>query len=472
MRHIAGAFRTTPIDPLLQLMGIMPIDIHMRKINKNAALCLYRLPPSSQLLARTSGPYGPRVGGLIPLPMLPPRRRYNTNLLSLTANLPDTPRIDPLAAPPWQLDFSSPRLSSNHRTRHGDEQVTWIQAIRATPLRPNQLTIFARGSKSNWNRKDNLQPAMGTATLYANNLEIGHAVCHLGATATDFNTDLAALVTAVNQAQLSLNQHAFPQVTIFSTNPAAIQAITNLRPHMGQSFSRDFCSTLTQIFLAFRSTRINLEWCPSATSIAGIKRCIDLTQTNAANPWPPNHREPNTIAFQKASSKASTIAAWQARWHNADRRTQAYLALPAPPSGKPPPVISGAAGGSRSASSTLIRLITGHAFIGSYTARFHPRKPTHCPDCGTNPQTVAHIIQLCPRYTRARATHLIPVAPDLSLSTLFGTKEGGKALINFLEETKACFKPIEHPFDPGCVTISPSIMLTIRCVTHTGLSDC
>ena len=290
---------------------------------------------------------------------------------------------------------------------------------------------------------------MGTAALYANNLEIGHAVRHLGATATDFDTDLATLVTAVNQAQLSLNQHAFPQVTIFSTNPAAIQAITNLCPHMGQSFSRDFCSTLTQIFLAFRSTRINLEWCPSATSIAGIKRCIDLAQTNAANPWPPNHREPNTIAFQKASSKASAIAAWQARWHNADRRTQAYLALPAPPSGKPPPVISGAAGGSHSASSTLIHLITGHAFIGSYTARFHPQKPTHCPDCGTNPQTVAHIIQLCPRYTRARATHLIPVAPDLSLSTLFGTKEGGKALINFLEETKACFKPVEHPFDPG-----------------------
>jgi hypothetical protein len=175
---------------------------------------------------------------------------------------------------------------------------------------------------------------MGTAALYANNLEIGHAVRHLGATATDFDADLAALVTAVNQAQLSLNQHAFPQVTIFSTNPAAIQAITNLRPHMGQSFSRDFCSTLTQIFLAFRSTRINLKWCPSATSIAGIKRCIDLAQTNAANPWPPNHREPNTIAFQKASSKASAIAAWQACWHNTDRRTQAYLALPAPPSGK------------------------------------------------------------------------------------------------------------------------------------------
>ena len=96
-----------------------------------------------------------------------------------------------------------------------------------------------------------------------------------------------------------------------------------------------------------------------------------------------------------------------------------------------------------------MRLITGHAFVGSYTARFHPRKATHCPECGANPQTVAHVLQACPRYDHARAIHLHPAAPDLSLRTLFGTEEGGKALIAFLEETKACFKPREEPFDPG-----------------------
>ena len=137
------------------------------------------------------------------------------------------------------------------------------------------------------------------------------------------------------------------------------------------------------------------------------------------------------------------------RRNNADRRTQAFLALPTPPSGKLPPVIHGATGASRTASATLIRLITGHAFIGSYTARFHPHKPTHCPECGVNPQTVGHVIQHCPRYAHARATYLAPVTPDLSLSSLFGTKEGGEALIKFLEITKACFRPNEQAFDPG-----------------------
>lgn len=41
------------------------------------------------------------------------------------------------------------------------------------------------------------------------------------------------------------------------------------------------------------------------------------------------------------------------------------------------------------------------------------------------------------------------MSPDLSLATPFGTEEGGRALMVFLEETKACFKPSDEPFDPG-----------------------
>jgi hypothetical protein len=34
-------------------------------------------------------------------------------------------------------------------------------------------------------------------------------------------------------------------------------------------------------------------------------------------------------------------------------------------------------------------------------------------------------------------------------STLFGTEEGNRAKISFLEETTASFKPRDDPFDPG-----------------------
>src|SRR5712692_6504811 len=87
-------------------------------------------------------------------PHLPPYRRYIANILSLAANLPKEPRIDTLTVPPWQLDYSHPRLSCNHRTRHGDECKAWSTSICALLACPDHLTVFSRGSKSNWNWED------------------------------------------------------------------------------------------------------------------------------------------------------------------------------------------------------------------------------------------------------------------------------------------------------------------------------
>ncbi|KAH9984562.1 hypothetical protein BJV77DRAFT_1071981 [Russula vinacea] len=268
------------------------------------------------------------------------------------------------------------------------------------------LTLSTQASPSPTTSQYSLKDPSPTGT------ECGQSTRTLSNTATDFDADLCALTIAAALAKNFLTLHPSHHVTIYSTNPAAIQAITNLRPHTGQFFALEFRSSLTEIFASSRTTRVSLEWCPSKVSIVGFRRCIDLARANTTAPLPPDHQEPHTIAHQKSSSKELALSAWQARWHNADRRSQAFLALPSPPLGKLPPVIVGAAGGSRTASATLIRLITGHAFVGSYTACFHPRKATHCPE-----------------FERARVTHLALIAPTLSLHFLFGTEEGALAPI-------------------------------------------
>jgi hypothetical protein len=73
-------------------------------------------------------------------------------------------------------------------------------------------------------------------------------------------------------------------------------------------------------------------------------------------------------------------------------------------------------------------------------------KPIYCPYCGSNSQTVAHVIKHSLHFAIARATHLRPAARDLSFATLFGTKEGGNALIRFLEVIRACFRPRDEMF--------------------------
>ncbi|KAI0252790.1 hypothetical protein BJV78DRAFT_1199060 [Lactifluus subvellereus] len=85
--------------------------------------------------------------------------------------------------------------------------------------------------------------------------------------------------------------------------------------------------------------------------------------------------------------------------------------------------MKGAKTGDQAITSTLIHLITGHAFIGSYSARFWPDQPMSCP-CGVPLQTVEHVIS-CPLHAAARQEHLHLVNHDYSLPKLLGTSQGG-----------------------------------------------
>src|SRR5579863_8379861 len=89
-----------------------------------------------------------------------------------------------------------------------------------------------------------------------------------------------------------------------------------------------------------------------------------------------------------------------------------------------------------------------------------------------------------PRHARAPAlastSQLFPIAHGLSLSSPLGKGEGGKAVLLFVRESKACFKPREQLFDPdnnpeflitppSCASV-PNVLSTSNCTTH-GLLD-
>jgi hypothetical protein len=47
---ISGTFRTTPREPLHQLLSIFPINLHLDMITQDTALRFYKAPKCSQLL--------------------------------------------------------------------------------------------------------------------------------------------------------------------------------------------------------------------------------------------------------------------------------------------------------------------------------------------------------------------------------------------------------------------------------------
>src|SRR5579864_3263258 len=59
LRHIAGAFRTTPIDTMHLLSFQPPIEVTIRKLCESAAIRFFRLPPSSEITLRLPKTYVP-----------------------------------------------------------------------------------------------------------------------------------------------------------------------------------------------------------------------------------------------------------------------------------------------------------------------------------------------------------------------------------------------------------------------------
>ena len=57
VRWMMGAFRTTPAEPLHQLIAILPIHIRLQMLSKMAALTLLSVPHSSQLIQRLGQPW-------------------------------------------------------------------------------------------------------------------------------------------------------------------------------------------------------------------------------------------------------------------------------------------------------------------------------------------------------------------------------------------------------------------------------
>ena len=127
--------------------------------------------------------------------------------------------------------------------------------------------------------------------------------------------------------------------------------------------------------------------------------------------------------------------------------------IPSPPKNNSPRSSPSRLG--RTASVRLVRLITSHAFVDSYTVRFHPRKATHCPECGVNLQTVAHVIQRCPGFEHSWTLHLRPVAHEPSVrigsphlqqqDSLFKNKKKRKPNVGYY-----CAAPIREKYSIVC----------------------
>ena len=473
VRIISGTFRTTPREPLHQLLTILPMDLRLDILIQNTARRLYKIPASSQLLRRLGPRWHTPSPNDFPLPT-PARRRMVTTLSALAARIPPGgPRIDhfptlPIGAPLWDGRFTLIPKKDD-----------WNYAL-ASDLLTNachqglSTNIYSAAVLSNKHREDSKQLGAAAAVLYSKGRESSHTEKVFGETVTAPDTWTRALTPALESISTHLTNKPSPTqesfVILTPSNPALLRTL-DPSAHEEQAVSLGHLRKLGELFTAYPNIKITLQWLPRKIHFVGFRRAKQLALHAIRTAPAADLEEPFSLKKQKEMARDSAIAKWAERWHQAPRTSLAYqTAIRAPPDGKThhtfrperakgqktPTPFEQAQGQentvkfSRLTHSTFYRFVTGHAFTGEYTQRFYPlhtQEQIACP-CGEPVQTIEHVLLHCPRYTDARRRYLTAFGNPRALHQLFDKPERVLGMLCFLEETNACAKPRER-WNPG-----------------------
>ena len=472
VRIISGTFRTTPREPLHQLLAILPMSLRLDMLIQSTALRLYKAPGNSQLLRRlgpawhTPGPPTPDA----PLPT-PIRAGTATTLRNLASKAPPGgPHIDPFPTLPPGAPQWDGRVTLIPKQEGWDYPLV-SEEIKNACHQGLTTNVYCEAILSNRDREDGRQLGAAAAMLYHKGRERGHSAKVFGDTVTITDAWTRALTPALDAITALLSsKHAQVQETFKILLPSSAAMANALDPstHDEQATSIRHLEKLGELLASYPNTAFILQWLPKKIRFAGFRRAKQKALIAIRSTAPANiATEPPSIKKLKETARDTAIAAWAEKWHRATHTSMAYrTALRTPPDGKTHPTFhperminkqpEQLRGGkklvkfSRLTHATFYRFITGHAFTGEYTQRFYPlhtQDQLACP-CGEPVQTIEHVLLHCPRYTDARQKYLTTQGRPRTLPQLFDEPEHALETLRFLEETGACAKPRER-WEPG-----------------------
>jgi hypothetical protein len=464
VRLIAGAFRTTPREPLQQLFNILPMDLRLRLMTDNSALRLYKLQASSQVLLRLGGDWAPNPQEAIPTPV---RRKVKTALRAMASRVSAKgKRIEafpvlPEGAPRWEGRLSiQPPPTKEQAEDHANKLKNHLNEGKIPQ-------IYMYGTLSNKGRHDGKSVATVAAVLYHKKSEWGHTECLLGEELTQVDIEVEALRPALALlGDFAKETNYEGPVQLNTESPTAPRLLLDFSQHATQHVSLEAANNIDALLTDFPRITLILKSTKRNYKLVGFKRARHLALEAVKRPLNTGKRPPS-ILYQRAENKAAAIRAWEQRYQADPKHSQAYnSALVTPPDGRVHPILRIASKGfrskgrtishrvSREIQATLTRLITGHAFTGAYRLKFHRKNLPPATEeevacaCGAVPEDTEHVLLHCPRTHDQRIRHLSADGLPDTLRKLFDSPKRCLGLLRFLEETRVCVKP-RNEWNPG-----------------------
>ncbi|RDB27809.1 putative RNA-directed DNA polymerase from transposon BS [Hypsizygus marmoreus] len=445
LRHIAGAFRTTPIKALEIDLAIPPISLALDLANARYADRLHKLNTTNPVIQRLPDEW--RAGSPAttppPLPSQKPtrskKRRKLTQLETIAAQTyrpAEGERIVSFIAPPWRKtaqDFGArltvrgapPDIKKKEAAEAHNEMIQDLLTDHS------RLLLYSDGSMLD--DENGIKKNVGWGVVgYHRNREVITRRGGMGHTAEVYDAELTGLVWAAREATKFAHHHPeIKHIHIYADNTAAVTSVFEPKTAPGQYNMRTFNKITTDYLARDAGNTVHVQWCPGHTDVKGNERADEEAKEGALL-WQPRFV---TLTHAMRRSKARVLEKWTDVWRRTPPTGGFGIANRFPPAWKPKDHVTSTP---REVFGRLTQCRTRHAFIGEYYAKFVPTESVECP-CGVDYQTRQHIITECPRYGAHR--HILTKDfPEPDLPELLGTKKGLEALAKFLAKSGAFTK--------------------------------
>ncbi|TFY80339.1 hypothetical protein EWM64_g3673 [Hericium alpestre] len=438
-KWITGAFRTSPLDGLDVLAGLMPIRLHVRKLCLRAQLRLRRLPDLHPLLTSlpaaiapawaTTFSFGPVMRHMVTRPRLP--------LHHAAASLaePHQEMFMPMHAEAhlgFHLvdEYSSCLVCDmSHPPRKSDAFAPWLDAFKGRLAviadDPSSFYAFTDGSvlsKQGYRSTAAWRSYQGPDITSQRAFSVGRA--------SSFDAEIAALVSALRHLVTSIPA-ATTTIHLFADNESALNSLFDCKLHSSQMLSVLACKDARSWLSERPDRQIQLHWCPG--------HC-DIPQNDAVDDDADRAHQIRPIASHESYAYAKQRITHRMRADWACITTLGQGFFPNPRLKRVSHTHGGGltltmVGDDSRLAARYVRTVLNHAPTGEYRTRFFPHEEHDCPDCHVL-QMRRHILDSCTRYQRPHANFS---------EFLKNSSEPGSRLLSFLQTNPSAFTFADAP---------------------------
>lgn len=443
-RKILGAFKSSPCSAMELESALISPAIRLQSNCRKYALRITTLSENHPIRQRTPMEFPPGYGTEQDIDETKhlnwnsqesqSRKKHPTQLIKILSTIsefiPHRMDLEDLSHqihPPWKIwPKTDIYISKSDKKTATKEHLLLLKDLLH---QNNNVIIYTDGSKLDINGN------LGAGMHYMYGKTTGQKSWSLGTTMEVYDAELFAIKQALKWStkQTFQNIRNIKDIWIFADNQAALQKIQSHKAISEQDLASQ-CQQSLEILIE-QGFKPHIHWVPGHEDIKGNELADEAAKLGAKQLNALHSERFTSCSYVMRQIKAKTLLEWNAKWENS-KKGRYYKQFDQTPTFK---IKEDFKQVDKLTFSTFVQMKMGHGYFKDYLVRLPDYDSRNCHGNCHKIQNPEHLLTKClyfKKEQRVLKNQLYKEGLVSNIKMLFTTKQGIKAVLQFLKTTR------------------------------------